>query len=312
MAIKTKANNVARARNRLIGIIVALAVVVFICILTAISTAEAKKTITVVRIKDSAPLSANAMITEDMVEPYDMYYKEFNNYGTVSFNDGTKRSTIVRWADRDLVVGVRYAAYYMRQGSVLFWDSTLKDQTRKNSYLYTMDGELLNISMNTVESFGDMVVPGDTLNIRASYTKTNYDLPSEEKYKLDNSQSEGTDPVETEVIEPLFSEVQILDMLNSDGKSIFDIYYDYISMSKQEQADALKDETFLQSVEPSSILLECTAEEVEHFMKMQKASATYQMTLLPRKSSSAIIDSLSDIQEALRGVQGSSGNSSSN
>ena len=247
MAIKTKANNVARARNRLIGIIVALAVVVFVCILTAISTAEAKKTITVVRIKDSAPLSANAMITEDMVEPYDMYYKEFNNYGTVSFNDGTKRSTIVRWADRDLVVGVRYAAYYMRQGSVLFWDSTLKDQTRKNSYLYTMDGELLNISMNTVESFGDMVVPGDTLNIRASYTKTNYDLPSEEKYKLDNSQSEGTDPVETEVIEPLFSEVQILDMLNSDGKSIFDIYYDYISMSKQEQANALKDETFLQS-----------------------------------------------------------------
>lgn len=308
MAIKTKANNVARARNRLIGIIVALAVVVFICILTAISSAEAKKTITVVRIKSDSAISANAMITEDMIEPYDMYYKEFSNYGTMKLGDGTKRSTIVRWSDRDLVVGVRYAAYYMRQGSVLFWDSTLKDQTRKNSYLYSMDGELLNIAMNTTEDFGDMVVPGDTLNIRASYTKTNYDLPSEENYKLNADNGSGTDPSEIEVVEPLFSEVQILDMLNGSGESIFDIYYNYISMSKQQQAEVLKSDEFLNSVKPSSILLECTAEEVEHFMEMKKANATYQMTLLPRNSSSAIIDSLSDIQEALRGVQGSSSN----
>ena len=133
-------------------------------------------------------------------------------------------------------------------------------------------------------------------------------MEREEKYKLDVDSGTATDPVETEVVEPLFSEVQILDMLNGSGESIFDIYYDYISMSKQEQANALKDDEFLSSVEPESILLECTAEEVEHFMEMEKANATYQMTLLPRNSSSAIIDSLSDIQEALRGVQASSGN----
>lgn len=303
MALKTKANNATKARTRLIGIFVALAVVVLICILTAISTAEAKKTITVVRVKQDASLSANAMITEDMVEPYDMYYKEFANYGTMEMSDGTTRSTIVRWTDRDLVLGQRYAAYYMREGTVLFWDATLEEQTRKNSYLYSMDGELLNINMETTKDFGDMVVPGDCLNIRASYTKTVYDLPSEEKFKLDmTSGTNSSDPVKQEVTEPLFSEVRILDMLNGQGSSIFDIYYEYISMTKQQQEEALANEEFLESVKPKSILLECTAEEVEHYMEMQKNGAKYQMTLLPRTSSSAIIDSLSKIQEAMRGV----------
>lgn len=300
------ANSTARARNRLIGIITALAVIVIICILTAISTAEAKKTITVCRIKQDAPLSANAMIKESMIEPYEMYYKEFKQYGTVKFSDGSTRSTIIRWSDRDLVTDKRYAAYYMRQGTVLFWDATLKDQTRKNSYLYSMDGELLNIKMTTTDDFGDMVVPGDSLNIRASYDKVNYDLPSEEQYMLSEKTGASNEPITMKVVEPLFSEVQVLDMLNSDGESIFDIYYEYISMSKAQQAEALASEEFLSSVEPESILLECTAEEVEHFMSLQSSSPQYQVTLLPRKSSSAIIDSLADIQEALRGVQATS------
>ena len=182
------------------------------------------------------------------------------------------------------------------------------DQTRKNSYLYSMDGELLNINMQTTQDFGDMVVPGDSLNIRAAYTKTSYDLPSEEQYKMSLTDSGLTnDGITQEVVEPLFEEVQILDMLNGSGASIFDIYYEYISMTKAQQQEKLLDSEFLSSVTPKSILLECTAEEVEHYMKMQKMGATYQMTLLPRTTSSAIVDSLSDIQEALRGVQNASG-----
>ena len=72
-------------------------------------------------------------------------------------------------------------------------------------------------------------------------------------------------------------------LLNSSGESIFDIYYEYISMSKEQQASMLEDTTFLSSIEPKSILLEVTAEEVEHFMRVQQQSATYQITLLPRK-----------------------------
>ena len=302
MALKVSANNANKARNRVVGVIIALLVVVFVSILTAISAAENKKTITVVRLKGDTPIAANTMITEDMVESYDMYYKEYQQYGTMKFSDGSTRSTIVTWEDRDLIIGQRYAAYDLRGGTVLFWDSTIKDQTKKNSYLYSMSGELLNINMNTVSDFGDMVVPGDTLNIRATYSKTNYDLTDEESYKLAYANGGNITSVETTVIEPLFEEVAILDMLNSNGNSIFDIYYDYISMSKADQAAALANKDFLSSVKPSSILLEVTSEEVEHYMEMQSAGATYQITLLPRSSSSSIIDSLNDIQDAIKGI----------
>lgn len=303
--MKIKANNTARAKNRVLGIIIALGVIVFICIITAISAAENKKTVSVVRIKDDVPVSSNALITEDMIESYDMYYKEFEQYGTMGFSDGSKRSIIVRWSDRDLVIGNRYAAYYLRQGTILFWDQTIKQQAKKNSYLYIMNGELLNIRMEPTQDFGDMVVPGDSLNIRCSYIKTNYDLPSEEQYKLSLDQNTSIETSETQVTELLFSEVQILDMLNSEGNSIFDIYYDYISASKENQDKALNNKEFIASITPTSILIECTAEEADRFMAISAKSPTYLMTLLPRTSSSAIIDSLSDIQEALRGVNSS-------
>lgn len=305
MALNIKANNASRSKNRLLGIIIAACVIVFICIMTAISSAETKKTITVVRIKSDTPISANSLITDDMLEAYDMYYKEFQQYGTMEFSDGSTRSTIVRWNDKDLVVGKRYAAYYMRGGTVLFWDSTISDQTRKNSYLYSMSGELLNIQMTTTQDFGDMVVPGDTLNVRATYTSKVYNLPTEQEYKLNSSNDLAeSDGVEVTKTDSLFSEVTILDMLNSSGNSIFDIYYQYIAATKEEQQAMLQDEGFLESVQPASILVECTAEEVEHYMKLQAVGASYQMTLLPRTSSSSITDSLSEIQTALAGIAG--------
>lgn len=304
MAMKVKTQGSTKIKTRLIGILLSLGLIVFVIVMSIISSAESRKTVTVVKLKDDVSISANSLITEDMIESYEMYYKEYKNYGTMDgFSDGKVRSTIVTWADKDIVVGKRYAAYYMREGTLLFWDSTLSDQTRKNSYLYSMTGELLNIDMNTVSDFGDMVVPGDTLNIRATYTKKYYNLPDEEGYMI--AGGEGyEDGVEVTQTTMLFSEVTILDMLNSAGNSIFDIYYDYISATKQEQAALLKDEAFLTSVTPASILLEASPEEVEHYMELKKAGATYQITLLARDGSSTIVDSLSEIQEALAGIAG--------
>lgn len=305
--MKVKVNSSSRARARLFGIFLALAMIVFVCILTSISAAENKKTVSVVRLKQG--VSANSMITEDMLEEYEMYYKEFEQYGVVTFSDGTKRKSVVAWDDRDLIINNRYAAYYLRGGTVLFWDSTVKEQAKKNSYLYSMDGELLNIKMNT-EDFGTMVVPGDTLNIRARYEKVNYDLPTEEQYKLSAADggSNAVQPIATQVTEMLFSEVTVLDMLNSEGASIFDIYYDYISMSKSQQAAALASDEFLTSVEPDTILLEVTSEEADRFMEISANKAEYLMTLLPRTGSNSIIDSLAEIQSALNGTSSAKDN----
>lgn len=303
MAIKVKTKNSSRALTRLLGIFIALGVIVFVIVLTSMSEAKLNQVVTVVRIKPDSGIPADSLITEDMVEAYDMYYREFEQKGTMKFSDGVTRSTIVTWEDREAVLGKRFAAYYLHAGSELYWDMTLSSQTRKNSYLYSMDGELLNIQMTTTQDFGDMVVPGDRLNIRATYTKTIYDIPEEDKYQLGVENDQSFDGVELDVLEPLFSEVVILDMLNASGNSIFDIYYDYMAATKAQQAAMLQDENFLTSVQPASILLEVTAEEAERYITMQAAGAKYHMTLLPRTSSSTIYDGLNEIQSALAGIK---------
>lgn len=293
MGMKVKANTAGRVKARLVGILLAIGFIIFVCVMSFISSIESRRTISVVRLKED--VSANAMITEDMIEEYNMYYKEFEGYGTINVSDGSKRQAIVTWDNRTKVVGKRYAAYFLRGQTVLFWDSTTTSQVKKNSYLYSMSGELLNIDMDT-KDFGTMVVPGDKLNIRVSYSKTDYDLPSDEEYMLSGG---GTDGATYKVTEMLFNEVTVIDMLNSEGKSIFDIYYSYISKSKAEQAQLLENEDFLSSVEPATVLVEATAEEADRFMDMQSRSPKYLITLLPRTGSSSIIDSLSDIQDAI-------------
>ena len=295
--MKVKGTSEERAKRKVIGIFIAFGTVVFVCIASAISSAENQKTVSVVKVKE--PISANAIINEDMLVEDKMYYKEFAKAGVQKLSDGSTRQSIVTWDKRSQVVGQRYSAYYLRAGVPLYWDNTVKEQSKKNSYLYNMDGELLNIQLNT-EDFGDMVVPGDSLNIRVSYEDTLYDLTTEEQYKLSADTGENTKPVKTTVSSMLFDDVKVLDMLNKDGKSIFDIYYDYISKNKADQAKLLKDEKFLASTKPDKILLEVTAEEADKYMLVSSKKPTYLMTLLPRTSSSAILDSLNDIQKAVQ------------
>ena len=288
----------SRSKGRLFGVFLSLVVIVAVITGSYFSSMESRKTISVVRIKpDKGGIKAEALIREGMLERYDMYYKEFEQYGTVKFADGSTRSAVVLWEDRDAIINTRYAGYYLREGTVLFWDETIKEPTKSNSYLYSMDGELLNIQMDTSD-FGVMVVPGDIINVRATYTDVVYNLPSEEAYKLSLQGDAVVEGVEMQQTVKLFNEVAILDMLNSDNESIFDIYYKYISMSSSQQAALAKDEDFLKSIEAKSILLEVTAEEADRYAEIIEKSPTYLMTLCPRTGSNAIIDSLSELQSS--------------
>lgn len=291
--MKTKKTTEDRAKTRVRGIILSIIFVICVCIVFAVASFDSRRTVQVVYIKDGGA-GGNCLITDDMIEPYDMNYREFKNSGTLKFSDGTRKQSIVTWANKDKVIGTRYTAYYLRGNTPLYWDSTTKEQTKKNSYLYNMTGELLNIQLNP-DDFGNMIVPGDKINVRVSYAATPTDLPTSGDYTTTGSGDKVT------VTEKLFNEVEVLDMLNSSGESIFDIYYDFISLTKNEQAKKLEDEAFIKSVKPSKILLEATSEEADNFMRIQEKSPTYLITLLPRTSSNAIIDSLSDVEKKVSG-----------
>lgn len=284
---------------KLVGIFVALLIVVALAGVSYFASAENRKVVTVMRFKSD--VEANQLITADMLEPYDMYYKEFADYGTIDLGGKTYQAVVTE-ANAASIEGRLYSSYHQRGGTLLFWDSLTTEQVKKNSYLYSMSAELLNIHLTPTSEFGTMVVPGDRLNIRVTYTKTDYSLPTVEEFKLAlkaGDTSLVTSVTSKTVTEELFPEVTVLDMLNSSGNSIFDIYSSYITKSVAEQEALLANADFVASVQPASILLEATSEEVEHYMEVSAAGGSFMMTLLPRTGSNSIIDSLSAIQEAV-------------
>lgn len=288
-----------RFRTQVFGVMLVFILLLVVSAISLIANSRKEATIDVVRLKNS--INTGYILSEKDIEKHAMKVSEYESAGVQTLADGSKRALVVTWDYKDLLIGKAYASSYLYSGSNLLWTMITKEQTKRHSYLYSMDGELLNIQMST-DDFGEMVVPGDKLNIRVSYKTTDYDLPTDEEYLLSDGKTDSKG-VEREVTEMLFNEVIVLDMLNADGASIFDIYYNFISLSKSKQATLLSSDSFKESVKPNSILLQVTAEQAERFISINQKSPTFLMTLLPRTSSNAILDSISNIEKLIKQSQ---------
>lgn len=283
-------NKVAVSKNIAVFIVLVFVIVIVLAI-NIWTSAGLKETVQVVHLKDS--VAQNQMITATNMEPAEMYAAEFQKVGEVTLSDGSKRSAVVRWEERESIIG-GYAAYYIRKGTPIYWDSLTHETQRSNSYLYQMDGELLKIAVSA-DVFGEMVVPGDRVNIRCIYTENTYSLPTVAEYEAMQQLGLTMDTTK-EVQCMLFSDVTILDMLNSEGESIFDIYYDLINHSTAEQQVMLESAEFKEKTAPSQILLCVTAEEADMYMRIQNKSPQYMLTLLPREGSNLILDALAALE----------------
>lgn len=285
----------SRFTKQLIGIILCITILVVTGITTYVLNYDTGKTIDVCTL--ATDIDAGVTIKESDLVKYQMNYKEYESCGIKKKSDGSKIANIITWNNRVAVIGKYQSASFLYKDSFLMPTMLTSDTEKKFSYLYSMDGELLNIKMNTSD-FGEMVVPGDRLNIYATYTETVYDLPSEESYLLNsNNQTNG---VQKNVTKYLFNECTVLDMLNGDEKSIFDIYYNFMGKTKVEQEALLKSDDFLKSVNCASILLQVTPEEAIDFANISSYNPSYLITLLPRTESNAIVDSLTNINNLIK------------
>lgn len=287
---KSKLKNVSkfsRTRNLMILIFLVVASVIG---LNFVSSMALRDTISVVNFISAVP--QDGIIKLDNMVETQMSKSEYERQGIVTLSDGTQRRAIVTWDERELINNT-YASYYIRQNTPVYWDAIGNETPKQYSYLYNMDGELLKISMDA-STFGQMLVPGDHINVRAAYTETVYTLPTEEEFML--QQQTGIAPqtaVKRQIL--LFNNVAILDILNSNGESIFDKYYELLALPKDQQATVINSEEFIESVQPSEILLNVTPEEADRYMSIQSSGPTYMMTLLPRTSSNAITEVLNEL-----------------
>ena len=258
------------------------------------SSQALKQEVSVVKLKSA--VSQDGRIIEDNLAEGKMSVAEYEKQGVFTLADGTKRRTIVLWEDRAKVLN-SFASYYIRQDTPLYWDSLSKETPKKYSYLYKMDGELLKIKLDATE-FGQMLVPGDKINIRTTYTDNEYTLPSESDFMLQQQMGIQAESTITKNA-MLFNSVVVLDILNANGESIFDLYYQLLALPKSTQLKTVATDEFKEQVVPKDILLNVTPEEADRYMSIQSKSPQYLMTLLPRTSGNLITEALNELQIGL-------------
>ena len=272
-------------------IIILAAIVAGVLLLNVITSFTMNQKVEIVTLVTSVP--ADGRITEANMQKAEMTKHEFESRGTYNSSSGKVKRAVVLWEERETIKDT-YASYYLRQGTPIYWDSLSKETPKQYSYLYKMDGELLKISVEA-DQFGRMLVPGDRINVRASYSENKYNLMTYSEYDVSKLTGVG-DNAEFIKQDIIFNNASVLDILNDEGESIFDIYYDLMALSGHEQRELVATEEFIESVQPREILLNVTPEEADMYMYIQSKGPTYMMTLLPRSSSNLISEMLNDLQ----------------
>ena len=295
MAMKIKpqkAQSKRRFGQHILVVGLCAALVLTVMITNAVSSAALKDVVYIATLKESLP--KNGVISSvDQFERIEMMAMEYQRQAVITREDGTQRREVLLWDDLDRILETgAYADVYIPAGRPVYYSDLSLTGTQKTSYLYTMDGELLKLDI-TGNEFGRMIVPGDKLNVRVTYETNDYTLLSEEQYQ--SMMESGADIDKTiQVTEMLFSEMRVLDMLNGNGESVFDLYYEMLSYPEAERAELINSDDFKARVEPTNILISVTAEEAERYLRT--SGGTYQVTLLPRDGTSEILDALDELQ----------------
>ena len=239
-------------------------------------------------------VAQNAYISDAMIGKQEMTTADYKRDAIVKMSDGSERRQIVLYRDKDDIIG-KYAANYIRGNTPIYYDMVTTEFTKSNSYLYQMDGtELLKIDVDP-NQFGNILVPGDKLNVRITYDSVTQSYLSEKDYLQLSDEEKKELGKEEQTTELLFSEVTVLDMLNSSGESIFDKYYALMSLPETQQQAQFADESFQSSIQPACILIAVTPEEAERYVLLGSGTGGSLITLLPRTTSNPILEAINSL-----------------
>ena len=269
-----------------------------VCFILGIVVANAVGSIGYLQSYDIAVLKSDVpqegRIMKSNLTTAKMTKAEYDARGTYTSASGEKRGAIVLAEDINTIADTAYASYYLRKETPIYWDSLSKETPKKYSYLYKMDGELLYVDLEA-DQFGQMLIPGDHINVRISYDEELYKLYTESEYTA--LKDSGVAPSTTANVQgKLFNDVAVMDILNKDGESIFDLYYELLALPKAKQQAMIDEEGFIERVQPVKILLQVTPEEADYYMSVQGKGPEYLMTLLPRTGSNIISEALNDLE----------------
>ena len=241
------------------------------------ASADIQNTVGVLRVKHREGLPAYTNINEDninsYIEVYNLTAKEYREDMLLAEDIGAIKGS--------------YTLYYLRNKDILTKDSITYTRPLKNEWLYVMEEglEALTLSYNYMEAGGDILTPGDKIRVRASFDLEEYD--------------EETGTYNTiRKTEEVFNTIQVQDLLNSSGHSVYEVYKELSSMTGEKRRESMRDRNFLQSILPKSLILVGTPEQALTYAEYKdRDGLVWTITILSRKGNSEVADQLSYIKD---------------
>lgn len=289
--VKIKKKNML-PRTAIFNILIAiLMIAAFLLLVTTLN--KNKQTVKVVSLKAEV---GNSIITEQDIKAKEISERDF---------DGE----MILWENRKEEVIEKYPTMQIRRETPVFKDMVTGEQVLKYGYLYELkpDEELITFKYDNATAGGRIPVPGDRFRIRGSYRmseeeKAAYqvvgtpvdnvasgeDVVTEEgQVKIESAQGQGQDYIIGDIRTALiFDVVTVVDMLNSNGDSIYEIMREANSLPKAERDKLKSEDSYKQLITPTSMLIVIKSERASKYTEFQAASnAAYTISLLSRDES---------------------------
>lgn len=265
--------------KKILSLVFSIVVIIVSFIVITNANKDARNTIDVLRVKVGDGLPAFAPITEKDIEKYPLIKKEYTD-------------DMLLAEDLPNVIG-KMSKYFLRKNSIIYKDQIIDEKPLKNEWLYNLDKELevLTIPYNYLECGGDVLLPGDTVRIRVSYEVDSggYVDPAGENPNSTIVQTRGR-AIRTDI---LFDSIVVMDMLNSNSHSIYEIYKEVTKLSEDKKQEVMKSEEFLKNIQPRALLLAGTREQMNQYAKFKSSDAkAFLITILSRANSEVVLDQL--------------------
>mgnify|MGYP004500194619 FL=1 len=262
--------NQSKKSMMLIGVIV---VTVLLIMWVYVLGKKAEDTVSVVMWSEN--IYKNETITENQLIEYKMLKGEFEKYAIENSNN-SKTRRIVLWEEREKLYNT-FAAYPLQANTVAMITDVVTSRTdNSDTVLYSYPGKnilALKLGDTDLTTFKTFLQPGDRVNITAIYK-------AEDSLELGDGQRETVESIRQETV---FKDIMVADLLNQDGNSVLDLYASYNNMTVYQQAALDVDESWLDSVEPSTLLVALTPEEETlYYEYLSKTDIEFHMSLPQR------------------------------
>lgn len=278
------------------------------------------ETVDIVKVGNKA-ITQDTLIENYHLTRYAIIKKEYN------------AETMFLWSELEDITG-KYASYFIKEGTPIYKDSIFGEKRYRNEWMYEIEEgyEVLTIPFDYRMAGGNILVPGDSVRVRAFYESA-FDIYNEQTKKepVQEDLYDSVEEVDEEEVEEgteeenvseqaediydeaiknhqlisgsqdlvqvatIFEEMEVIDML-SNGASIYEKYLELKDMSESDRNARLADQDFMRSIIPDAMIVVVTEEQAMKYLQATAVDATLVFTILPRDMNNTILDKIDLIE----------------